>query len=330
MTKVDTGTIPGLSRRSWLSCALAALPSLPLAAESFPTRPVRVLCAYPAGGGVDTAARIVGTELARRFAQPVVVENRGGVAGSLGTRLVAKGTADGYTLLITSNPSITMLPQVSQVGYDPLVDLIALAKVGVSPNLLAVNAASPYRNVQDLFRDADPDKLSLAVPGLGAPPHLELALVSHETEAKPTWVPYAGSAQVATALLGNQVTAGSVGLPPLVPHIKNGKLRALAIFSRKRSPFLPDVPTVSEAIGKEVDVFPNWYGFFAPSATPRDVLAKLEFELLAAAASAGVLRNFRDASTEPLQLGSAAFQHEIYAEIKAVRRASSLTKIQIT
>lgn len=300
-------------------------------AEVFPTGPVRIVSAYPPAGGVDNAARIIAPSLQARLGQSVIIENKAGAAGTVGTAYVSRAKPDGYTILITANPSITILPQFSKVGYDPTKDLIPIAKIGVAPSILAVSINSPVQSMKDLLATGrDPAaNVSVGVPGAGSTPEIELTLLGQIAKSRIGIVPYRGATFIVSDVLGNQITGGAMALPAIVPQVNGGKMRGLAVFSPNRSPVLPDVPTIKEAAGVDLDVFPTWYGLFAPAGTPPEAVARLEKEILAVMKEPGVIAKMKDSGTEALVTGSAAFARENEAEMALLKRAVERTKIKI-
>lgn len=300
-------------------------------AQKFPERPVRVISAYPPAGGVDIAARIIGAELSKRLGQSVVIENRAGAAGTVGTAVVTRAAPDGYTILITANPSITILPQFLNVGYDPKKDLIPIAKVGVAPTILAVNTESPIRNMKDFLEVGrqTPSRVSVGVPGAGSTPQIELTLLGDVAKSEIAIVPYRGATFIVSDVLGGQITGGAMALPAIVPQIKGGKMRGLAVFSPVRSSVLPDVPTIQEASGIPLDVFPTWYGFFAPAGTPPEAIKRLETDILAVMKEPGVIAKLKAAGTDALITGSSAFGNENDVESAKLKAAVEKTKIQM-
>lgn len=299
--------------------------------QTFPQRAVRIVSAYPPAGGVDITARIISVELAKRLGQTVVIENKAGAAGTVGTAAVARATPDGYTILVTANPSITILPQFSQVGYDPKKDLIPIAKVGIAPTILAVNAETGVKTMKDLLEAGrqNPSPVSIGVPGTGSTPEIELTLLGEMAKAKLTIVPYRGATFIVTDVLGSQITGGAMALPAIVPQINGGKMRGLAVFSPSRSPVLPDVPTVLEATGINFDVFPTWYGFFAPAGTPPEAIARLEADILAVMKDPAIVAKLKETGTQALVTGSAAFARENDIESALLKRAVERTKIKV-
>jgi tripartite-type tricarboxylate transporter receptor subunit TctC len=312
-------------------CAVLLFGAFSVQAQQYPNRPVRIVSAYPPGGGVDVAGRIVGAELAKRLGQPVIIENKAGAAGTIGTAAVARSPADGYTILVTANPSITILPQFSKVGYDPLKHLIPIAKVAIAPTILAVNIDSPYRSLKefvDAARQAS-SRITVGVPGSGSTPEIELALLSDLAKAQIQSIPYRGATFIVTDILGSQISAGAMALPAIVPQINGGKMRGLAVVSPTRSSILPDIPTVQEAVGIQLDGFPTWYGFFVPAGTPSQIVSRLETEILAIMKDPAVITKMRDVGTDTLQTGSAAFAKENEAETVTLKRAVEKTKISL-
>lgn len=311
--------------------ALVAAAAFAHAEDSFPQAPVRIVSAYPPAGGVDIAARIIAPELSKRLGQTVIIENRAGAAGTVGTTYVARAKPDGYTILITANPSITILPQFSQVSYDPRKDLIPIAKIGVAPSILAVNTASPLKTMKDVIEAGrkKPSPIAIGVPGSGSTPEIELTLLGQISKSELRIVPYKGATFIVTDVLGSQITGGAMALPAIVPQINGGKMRGLAVFSPNRSAVLPDVPTVSEASGFKLDVFPTWYGLFAPAGTPPEAVARLEKEILAVVRDPAIVAKFKENGTETLQTGSAAFGKENDEESAALKRAVERTGIKI-
>lgn len=300
-------------------------------AQSFPQKPVRIVSAYPPAGGVDITARILSMELSRRLGQSVVIENRAGAAGTVGTAYVARATPDGYTILVTANPSITILPQFSPVGYDPKKDLIPIAKVGIAPSILAVNVDSKLKTMKDLLEAGrqTPSPVAIGVPGTGSTPEIELTLLGELARSKLTMVPYRGATFIVADVLGSQITGGAMALPAIVPQINGGKMRGLAVFSPSRSPVLPDVPTISEATGISLDVFPTWYGFFAPAGTPPEAIARLEADILAVMKEPAIIAKLKETGTQALVTGSAAFARENDIESALLKRAVERTRIKV-
>ena len=314
-----------------LFAATLVLATCAAGAQTFPQRPVRIVSAYPPAGGVDITARVIAVELGKRLGQTVLIENKGGAAGTVGTAYVTHATPDGYTILITANPSITILPQFSNVGYDPKKDLVPIAKVGIAPTILAVNTESPYKSMKDVLEAGrkTPSPINIGVPGTGSTPEIELTLLGEVAKSKLTIVPYRGATFIVTDVLGSQISGGAMALPAIVPQINGGKMRGLAVFSPTRSPVLPDVPTVLEATGLNLDVFPTWYGFFAPAGTPPEAIARLERDILAVMKEPSIVAKLKESGTQALVTGAAAFGKENEVESALLKRAVERTKIKV-
>jgi tripartite-type tricarboxylate transporter receptor subunit TctC len=269
-------------RRRFLSIAAgtAAAAALPAAAQApwAPTRPVTVVVPYPAGGPTDILARAIGAELARTLAQSVVVENVPGGAGSIGTRRVAQAAADGHTLVFGTNQThatnIALLPQGG--GYDPIRDFAPVAGLADLQHIVVVGPEVAVKTAADLVALAkkDPGKLTAGSTGPGSASHLALELFRVRTGTDIAHVPYKGSAPLLTDLLGGHVNLSFATTPTVLQQLQAGKLRAVAVASPNRSPYLPDLPTLAEAgvRGVEADA---WLAMFAPSGVPAPALARL-------------------------------------------------------
>jgi tripartite-type tricarboxylate transporter receptor subunit TctC len=262
------------TRRATLAGISAALLPLPVRAQAFPSRPVRLVVAFPAGASTDIVARILGQKLAEALGQSFVVENRPGAGGNIATGLVKGEKADGHTLLAHSvafavNPSL-----YRNARYDPVKDFAAVALGGATPNVLFVHPDFPAKTLAELLERARKGDLNYASSGNGTTTHLGAELLFRTlAKVNVTHVPYTPP-QAVTAVVGNNVPIGSTSLPPPLQFIKAGRLRALAVTGAKRAPELPDVPTVAEQgfPGFEAN---TWFAFLAPAGTPADVVAKL-------------------------------------------------------
>jgi len=264
--------------------ALFALTAVAARGDTFPSRPIRIVVPFAAGGATDLIARVVGQKLTESMGQAVVVENRPGASGMIGADLVAKAPPDGYTLLMASTAEIAINPSLySKMSYDPQKDLAPITLAGVTPLILVVNPASPLHSVADIVKEAKahPGTISFASAGNGSVQHLSGELVKVLTSTDMVHVPYKGAAPALTDVLSGQVTMFFSGMPPAMPHVKSGKLRALAVTTPKRSPAAPDVPTMAEAGVQGFDIS-NWFGLLAPAGTPPGILDKLHGEAVKA------------------------------------------------
>ena len=263
-------------------CALvsAALFAFPALAQDYPSRPVRLVVPFAAGGPNDIIARLVGGRLSNALGQQIVVENRPGAGGNIGTDFVAKAPPDGYTLLSAGPGSLIINPLLGSVPYDTARDFAPVSLMASAPNVLVVHPSVPAKSVKELIElaRARPRQLNYASGGPGSTPHLSGALFAVMAGIDIVHVPYKGTGPASADLLGGQVQMAFFGIPPLLPHIKSGKLRALAVTGMRRSPELPEVPTMHEAALPGYEVSP-WYGLLAPAGTSRAIITRLNAEV---------------------------------------------------
>ena len=258
-----------------LSLALAS-PLAALADAAYPDKPVKFVVPYPPGGGTDVVARIVQQRLQAALGQSIVIENKGGAGGSLGTDIVAKAAPDGYTVLFTLS-SHTINPAIfPKLPFDTIKDFEPVGLVASLPQLLAANMAVPVRTVADVVAQAKaaPDKFSFASVGNGSPGHLAGELMVLRTGAPMAHIPYRGGGPAVTDVIGGQVPLLWVSIPAAAAQVKAGKLRALAVSTTKRSPAFPEVPTMQEAGVADFEV-DSWYAMLVPAKTPRPIIDKL-------------------------------------------------------
>lgn len=260
---------------------VAVLSSTGAIAQSFPSRPITLIVPFPAGGTTDVLARTLGERLSRSWGQPVIVDNRPGVGATLGATMVVKSKADGYTLLIGAVHHTIATSVYPKLTYDFQKDFAPITVIAMVPNVLTINPRVPAKNVAELvaLAKAQPGKLSYGSNGNGTAQHLIGTQFGNMTGAQILHVPYKGSGPLATDLLGGQISMSFDTITPVLPHIKAGKLTALAITTDKRSPALPDVPTLDEAGLKGFNLG-TWFGVLAPAATPKDVVTKLNTEMV--------------------------------------------------
>ncbi len=245
-------------------------------AQDFPVRPIRLIVPFPAGGPNDIIARVVGQRISELVGQPVVIDNRGGQAGVLGTDAVAKSNPDGYTIGIVSASALAISPTMEKVAYDVSRDFAPITLVATVPEMLVVASNVPAANMAELvaLAKAQPGKLNFASAGLGGLPHLAGELFKVTAKLDIVHVPYRGAAPAINDLLGHQVQMAFLDLPVLLPHIKAGTLRPIALGAPARAPTAPDVPTTAE-VGMPGLLIENWYGMIAPAKTPDAVVATL-------------------------------------------------------
>lgn len=265
-------------------------------AQSYPDKPVRLVCPFPPGGAVDIASRAVAHELTQILGQAVTVDNRPGAGGNIGADIAAKSAPDGYTLLMTTSGIMAINPTLySKLPFDTIKDFAPVSMVVLLDNVLVVNPALPVKSVKELIAlaKARPGKLTYASSGNGTSIHLSAELFKSMTGVDMLHIPYKGSAPAITDLLGGQVDMMFDNIPSSLPQIRAGKLRALAVTGTKRSPLLPDVPTIAEAGVPGYDSY-VWFGIVAPAGTPPAIIARLNAALVKAAA----MPSFRNRLTE--------------------------------
>ncbi len=246
-------------------------------AQSFPSKPLRIVVAFPAGGPLDLVARMLSPKLGEILGQQVLVDNRGGANGIIGTDFVAKSAPDGYIMILASPSAITISPHVyPKMPYDTLRDLQTVTLVTSTPELFVTHPSLPVKTMKDLVALAKsrPGQINVASTGSGGLPHLALELLKNEAKIDLVHVPFNGAAPAVANLIGGQVQGLFADLPVLLPHVQGGKLRAVGIASPKRSPLLPDLATMTEQGLPRVEAV-NWYGILVTAKTPREVVMKL-------------------------------------------------------
>jgi tripartite-type tricarboxylate transporter receptor subunit TctC len=261
--------------------AFAGPAAAPRAQAAWPTRPVHIIVAGGPGGVTDIRGRWLADRLSPALGQPVLVENRAGAGGNLGTVAAVRSPPDGYTLLIIHIGTMAINPHIyPNPGYDPLTDIAPITRLGVGPQVLAVHKDVPARSVAELIAlaKAKPGELTFVSPGVGTPGHLAASLLLHLTGMKATHVPYKGGGQAAQDLIAGHVTFTIEGLTVLKPFVQDGRLRALAVTTAQRAKSMPDVPTMAEA-GVPGYEFTAWAGIGAPAGTPRPVIDRLYGEI---------------------------------------------------
>ena len=244
-------------------------------AQAWPTKPVRVIVSVPAGGTPDVVARMVTPGLSAAFGQQFVVDNRGGASGQIGAELAARAAPDGYTLFFSSPGALTILPHLQKnAPYNTLRDFVPVSVVCSGPFLLITHPSVAVKSVKDLIALtlAQPGKFNYGSAGNGAPNHLAMELFKNMSGANLTHVPYKGAPQAVTDVLGGNMHLMLNSIPPVMQHVKAGRLRLLGISSARRSPQLPEVPTISES-GVAGYEFITWFGMIAPTGTPKDIIA---------------------------------------------------------
>ena len=258
------------------TAALALAPSLH--AAGYPDKPIRLVVPWPAGGSSDAAARLVARHLQDRLKQPIVVDNKGGASGNIGTEVVAKAAPDGYTLLLSSGPFSINPGLYKSLPFDTVKDFVPVAQIANTPSVLVVHPSTPAQTIQEFVALARKSQVNVASPGNGSAQHLALELLGKKAGLNVTHVPYKGGAPALNDLLGGQVPAMMSGFPEVAPHIKSGKLRALAVTTTVRSSFLPQVPALTEVALADGGTA-GWNGIHVPARTPTDIVTRLHNEV---------------------------------------------------
>ncbi|MFZ0813660.1 MAG: tripartite tricarboxylate transporter substrate binding protein [Bradyrhizobium sp.] len=262
--------------RALLTGLVLLLSAASAGAEDFPARQIRLIVPFPPGGPNDIIARVIGQRMSEITKQPVIIDNRGGQGGVLGTEALAKATPDGYTIAISSAGALAISPTMERVAYDPLKDLQAVTLVAKVPEMLVVATDVPAKNMAELvaLAKAQPGKLNFASSGPGSLPHLAGELLKLTAKIDIVHVPYRGAAPAMNDLIGQQVQMVFLDLPILLPQIRSGGLRAIAIGAPERAPTAMEVPTTTELGMPELQA-ENWYGMVAPAGTPAPIVERL-------------------------------------------------------
>ena len=318
----------GLLATAALSSGLATTAAQ--AQPAFPSKPLSIIVPFAAGGATDILARIVGQALSTEIGQSVIIENRPGAGGNIGGQLAAKANPDGHTLFMGAVGTHAINPSLyKKMPYDPIKDLAPLTRVANVPNLLVANPQQPFKTVQELiaYAKAHPGKVNFGSSGNGTSIHLSGEMFSHMAKADIVHVPYKGSAPAMNDLLGNQIAIMFDNMPSALQYVRAGKLNALGVTSAKRSPELPNVPTIAEAgvPGYEAS---SWFGLFVPAATPAPVQAKLHAALVKVLAQPDVKKRMADQGAEVVSEKPEQFAAFIQAESRKwgqVVRASGAT-----
>ena len=299
-------------------------------AQGYPNKPIRCVVPYPAGGPTDIIGRAIGQKLSESLAQPVIIDNRGGAAGTIGSEQVARAPADGYTLLWGTPGTHGIAPSLyPKLGYDPLKDFAHITLIALGTNLMVVHPSVPARNVKEFIAlaKARAGKLNFGSAGTGATSHMAAEMLKVMSGIDMLHVPFKGAAPAIVALLGGEVDLAILDTPPLLPHIRSGKLRALAAASEKRSRVLPQLPTLAES-GLPGYHASSWHGMFAPAGTPRDIVNKLHTEVAHIVKQPDVTERLYAQGVEPVANTPTEFVEFIKSEITRWARVAKLAKVK--
>ena len=313
------------------ACALMlAVVATPVSAQDFPSRPLKLVVPYAPGGGADSVARIVAKKVSENIGQPIVIENKGGAGSIVGTDLVAKAEPDGYTLLLGQSGPISINPAVYKtLPYDPVKDFAPITMTTAYPYVLVVNSESPAKNLQEFvaLAKSKPGAMNYGSTGVGAANHLVAELFNSKAGLKMTHVPYRGTALAVGDLLAGTLNVVFGDPISVLPHIKSGKLRALAVTSLERSPVAPEVPTVAESGYPGFEAL-AWHGILAPAKTPPAVIKKLNAEIVKALADPATKELLANQAMQVVGNSPEAFAAFIQKDIatwKAVAAAANVT-----
>jgi tripartite-type tricarboxylate transporter receptor subunit TctC len=286
---------------SALVAIAAALGAATAAAQTYPSKPVRLIVTYPPGGSSDLMGRVLGQKLSELWGQQVIIESKPGAAGSIGMEFAARQPADGYSFVIGNFGPVAVNPVLSKVPYDMQKDFLPVSMVCTGPNILVVNSAQPEKSVQELVANAkkSPGKYNFGTSGPGSMSHLVGEMFKRQAQIDVVGVQYKGGVLAVQDLMGGQVQMIFSDALPVMAHIRSGKLRPIGITSKDRSPLSPDIPTMAEQGFPDL-VAVNWWGVFVPAGTPRPVVEKLNADLVRALADPDLKKRYADLGVEPV------------------------------
>jgi tripartite-type tricarboxylate transporter receptor subunit TctC len=314
--------MPKLRRRRELLIALIALAwatqvTAADSGQSYPNRPIRFIVPFAPGGSTDTLARTVGQKLGEALGEQVVVDNRSGGNGNIGTDLVAHAAPDGYTILLGYIANLAIGPSLyAKLPFDPVKDLAPVTQLAVAPNILVVHPSVPAKNFKEFiaYAKANPQKVNFASAAVASPGHLAGELLNHAAGIHMQHVPYKGSGQAVVDLVGGQVQVMVSGMSSVMPHIKAGRLRALAVTGAQRSPAVPDIPTIAESGFPKFEAT-AWYGVLVPARTPKAIVTRLHDEIVRALKMPDVKERLESVGFEIVGSTPEAFGAYIKSEI---------------
>ena len=299
-----------------IAAVMLAAGALPALAQGYPNKPVHVIITFPPGTGTDIVARTVTQKLSEFWGQPVLAENRSGAGGSIGAALVARAAPDGYTLLIDSNAHVVTPAIYAKLPYDTLKDFVDIAPLAGGPNVLVAGPGSQVKSVAELIAEAQakPGQINFASAGIGSGTHLNLEKFKLAAGIDVTHVPYKGTPEVVTDLLGKRVSYYFAPISPAIPLIRDGRLRALAVSSAKRSDQLPEVPTVAES-GLPGFEFILWFGLWGPAGMPADIVDKISKDVNRALTGADVRERLAKLGNDTMIMSPGEFSRLVRKEL---------------
>ena len=305
----------GLILRALLTAAMAMCTTGISYSQTYPTGPVRIVVPFPAGGGVDTAGRLIGQKLSEALGKPVLIDNRAGANGMIGSEIVAKSAKDGYTLMVNGANFVTSPSLFAKALYDPVADFDPISLLAHAPNILVVHPSLPVRSVKELiaFARAHPGDILFAGSGSGSTPHLAGELFKTLTRTKMVHVPYRGTGPAITAILSGEVSTMFMPAIAALPLIQTSRVRALGVTTLERLPALPDLPTVSESGLKDYQSS-QWYGLFAPAGTPPAILDLLGGHAMKIMQSPEMKERMKNSGSVSVGSSRGAFAKHVQAE----------------
>jgi tripartite-type tricarboxylate transporter receptor subunit TctC len=314
-----------------MSGVLAGAMCLPAIAAGYPDKPITAIVPFPAGGSTDMIARVIGPRVNQRLGQPIIVENRAGATGAIGAGLVKRAPADGYTIMVASIAVYAVNPFLQKkLPYDPVKDFDLLTVAVRAPNVLIVNPSLPINSIPELiaYLKKNPGKMTFGSSGAGSSDHLNTELFWQKTATSGVHIPYKGGAPVITDVIGGHLDVSFQNINVVLPHLKTGKLRALAITSASRSALIPDGPTLSESGVKEVDVY-SWQGIAAPKGLPADVKAKLHGAIVSSLNEPDVKNKLTEQGFEVVANTPEAFNSFLQTELVRWKKVVEVGNITI-
>lgn len=301
------------------------------AQAAYPDRPIKLVVPYPPGGTTDLLARTLAPRLSERLGQPILIENRAGAGGVIGSQVVAKSVADGYTLVFGSIASHGILPAIqTPQPYDPLKDFAPVSLVAITPNVLLANVTAPAKNVAELIALAksQPGKLNFGSTSLGGSPHMSGELLKSQAKIQMVHVPYKGGAPMLVDLMGGQILYAFDNLPSSIQHIRSGKVKALAVTTAKRWPYAPEIPTMAEA-GLSGYESSAWFGLLAPGNTPKGIVELLHKHVSAILKQPEVEKIYLEQGAMPIGNSPEDFSRFISAEMQKWKTVVSDTGVKL-
>jgi len=318
-----------IKRIGFLLAAVFACANGNIHAADYPVRPVRFVVPFPPGGNTDILARAVANVLAESWKQQLIIDNRAGAGGGIGTEIVAKAPPDGYTILLGTIGSISINPSIYRnLPYDPIRDLAPISLISFNPLMVLTHPSVPARNIKELIvlSKKDPKALTYGSGGNGTSTNLAVELFKSMSGASITHIPYRGAPLAATALISGEIALMFDNLAPSLPHVRSGRVRSLAVTSSTRSPVLPDLPTVKESGIADYEVT-GWYGILAPAGTPADIISKLNRDVVSALKTKSVTTRLQGDGAEGV--GSTTEEFAQHIRVETTKWAGVVKKIGV-